>query len=73
MGKWSPQRYGDVDGNGVVNLFDLFCVLDAFSGVFEDCEPFEVDIEPCSGSGTIDLQDLFAVLNAFNDIDPCGS
>ena len=71
--KWSPvdPAFGDLDGDCAVNLFDLFCVLDAFSDVFKDCEPFDVDIEPCGGNGTINLQDLFAVLNAFNGIDPC--
>lgn len=71
IAKWSPRSYGDVNGNGTVNLSDLFCVLNAFSDDFEDCGLADVDIEPCSGNGTINLQDLFAVLNAFSDIDPC--
>ena len=28
----SPRIAGDVDKNGTVNTFDMFCVLDAFAG-----------------------------------------
>ncbi len=67
-----PRTYGDVDCNGTVSLFDLFCVLDGFSNNFTNCNEVDVDLDPCpTGNGTINLGDLFAVLNAFSDIDPC--
>ncbi len=70
------KPYGDVDNNGTINLFDLFCVLDAISDLFPNCTFEDVDIHgtgepPCTPNMTINLQDLFAVLNAFSDIDPC--
>ncbi len=69
----NPQRkYADVDNNGTINLFDLFCVLDGFADIFTPpCTKTNVDIEPCTGNGTINLSDLFGVLNAFSDINPC--
>ncbi len=67
----TANLYGDVDHNGTVNLFDLFCVLNALEDVFVQCSLSDVDIEPCSGNGTINLSDLFGVLDAFNAIDPC--
>lgn len=67
----SPKTYGDVDGNGTISLFDLFCVLDAFADRFTNCSFDDVDIEPCSGNGAVNLLDLFAVLDAFSDVDPC--
>ncbi len=66
-----PLIYGDVDMNGTISLFDLFCVLDALADEFTDCTFEAVDIEPCGGNGTINLLDLFAVLNAFSDIFAC--
>ncbi len=63
--------YGDVDHNLTVNLFDLFCVLDGFSGIFTTCSFADNDIEPCGGNGTLNLFDLFAVLDVFSGIDPC--
>lgn len=65
------NKFGDVDHNQSVNLFDLFCLLDAFSDIFDRCTFYDVDIDPCEGNGSINLQDQFAILNAFSDIDPC--
>ncbi len=59
-----PNSYGDVDGNGTVNLVDLFCVLDGFVDDFSTCTLEQMDLEPCGGNGTINLGDLFALLNA---------
>ena len=58
------EIYGDVDHNGTVSLFDLFCILNAFDDDFSECTFEDVDVEPCGGNGTINLLDLFAVLNA---------
>lgn len=64
-------QYGDIDHNGTVTLFDLFCVLDALEDNDESCPIYDSDIEPCDPNGTINLLDLNAVLNAFSGIDPC--
>ena len=63
--------YGDVDRNGVINIFDLLCVLAGFAGDFNVC-PFEDDdLAPCGGNGLINIFDLLAVLGGFAGIDPC--
>ncbi len=67
----TPRRYGDVDGNGTLNLFDLFSVLHGIAGDFSDSAFVNQDIEPCSGNGVINLFDLFAILNAIAGQDPC--
>ncbi len=63
--------FGDVNANGLVNLFDLFCVLDGFSGDFSNCPLVASDVQPCAGNAVINLFDLFAVLDAFTGVDPC--
>ncbi len=65
------EVYGDVDGNGGVGLFDVFCVLDGFAGNFSICSKPADDIHPCRGDGTIGLFDLFAVLDAFGGDSAC--
>ncbi len=67
----TPNVYGDLDQNGTINLFDLFCVVDGFGDVFDDCSFADVDIQPCGGNGTLNLQDLFALLDAFSDNLAC--
>jgi len=68
------NTYGDVDFNDVVNIFDLFCVLDGFGGTFAgNCTSARMDLEPCGGNGAINIFDLFAVLDAFSGTDPCCS
>lgn len=68
----APRRFGDIDGNGTINIFDLFCVLDAFVSRFDDCASVNVDIAPCSADGVINIFDLFAVLDGLSGVDPCG-
>jgi len=63
--------FGDVDDNGHVNIFDCFCVLDGFIGVFSRCAFAEIDIGLCSSDGLIDIYDLFAVLDAYQGINAC--
>jgi len=67
----SPNLFGDVDHNATVNIFDLFCILDGFSGSFLNCTFEDSDIEPCNGNATLNIFDLFAVLDAFSGTDPC--
>jgi len=66
-----PNLYGDVDRNTVINVFDLFCVLDGFQSVFDACRFEDDDVHPCGGNGFINIFDLFAVLDAFEGADPC--
>ncbi len=70
---FEPNKYGDVDHNGVLNLFDIFCILDGIAGDFSTCAFEDVDIEPCAGNDTLNIFDIFAVLDAIGGIDPCCS
>ena len=69
----TPNLYGDIDQNDLVNVFDLLCILEGFGGKFDSCSSLfeEVDIYPCSGNGTINVFDFFAVLNGIEGADPC--
>jgi hypothetical protein len=64
--------YGDVNADGVVSLFDVFCVLDGIAEEQEPpCTPSNLDIEPCGGNDVVSLLDLFAILDAIGGDDPC--
>lgn len=68
-----PSR--DVNADGIVDLSDILCVLDGFSGSFVNC-PFEaVDIARASGQcvadGMIDLADILMILDAFAGTENC--
>jgi len=59
------QLYGDpypTGGNCLVDLDDIFCVLDGFA---ESADCPAADLHPCGGNSIIDLDDIFAVLDAF--------
>lgn len=70
------RTYGDVHpplvGNGVVDVDDIACTLDAFNNSVL-CP--EADLAPCGGNGTFDVDDIAAVLDAFAGVagcpDPC--
>lgn len=64
-------EFGDANHDGVVDLLDIFCVLDGRDGNFPRCQFSDVDIAGCSGDGQVELADVLAVLNAFRGIDPC--
>jgi len=66
-----PRDYGDADHSGFLNIFDLFCVLNAFEGDFTNCTFEDVDLSPCSGDNILNIFDLFAVLDAYAGTDPC--
>ncbi len=68
---YASAGYGDADGNGALNLFDIFCVLDGIAGEFSTCTSSAVDLHPCQRNGVINLFDVFAVLDAIGGIDPC--
>ncbi|NOT01763.1 MAG: hypothetical protein HOP29_14170 [Phycisphaerales bacterium] len=69
--------FGDVTGDGGVDIFDILCVLDGFAGVFTTCGRSNVDLDynsvpqSCEPDGLIDIFDVLAVLDAFAGIDPC--
>jgi len=67
----AQNTYGDVDLNGTLNIFDLFCILDGFSGDFSQCSFAADDVEPCGGNTTLNIFDLFAVLDAFSGDQLC--
>ena len=66
-----PLLYGDVDHNGVLNVFDVFCVLDGIAGDFSTCSFADDDIHPCEPNGVLNVLDVLAVLDAISGIDPC--
>ena len=67
-----PTLFGDVNTDGVVNLDDILCTLNGFSGSFEYCPLEFVDVSPCGGGdGIVNLNDILAVLSAFADNPPC--
>lgn len=56
--------WGDVNGNGVVNLGDAqLCVL-GFQGTF-DVPLAQLDLSPCGGNGSINFGDIQAAVLAF--------
>lgn len=65
--------YGDVNHDGVVDVFDILCVLDGFSGAFSTCTFPDVDLQGCpAGDGVVDVFDILAVLDAFSGVNSCG-
>lgn len=69
----APNMFGDVNHDGVVDVFDILCVLDGFSGVFTACSTIDVDLAGCpGGDNTIDVFDILAVLDAFAGVNVCG-
>ncbi len=67
----TPRPYGDVTGNGLVNLFDIFGMLDAIAGENGGSAMHLYDIQPCPGDDEVNLSDVFAVLDAIGGKDPC--
>ena len=61
-------RTGDLDGNNVVNVFDLFALLDAWGACAQPCPHLgncPADITNAAGTGgdcAVDVFDLFALL-----------
>jgi hypothetical protein len=76
---YEEYAYGNVDqnttpeGEDVINLFDVFCILEGLQGDFSRCSFEQDDIHPCGGNNQINLQDVFAVLDAMLGLDPCCS
>ena len=75
----TPRLYADIDGNGVTNVFDIFCQLAVIAGgdLPDDCDALNADIAgllgECGPNCTVNVFDIFAVLDAIAGIDPCCS
>jgi len=74
----SEPGFGDIDGNGTLNVFDIFCIVDGFSGDFSRCSMAHCDINgscgsgpPCCPNGILNIFDMLTVLDAFGGEDPC--
>jgi len=75
------HMYGDINYNGAINVFDLFCILDGFEGDFSICSFDQDDIHgscgpglsDCCPNGVINIFDLQAVLDVIAGTDPCCS
>ncbi len=67
----TASRYGDVTGEGTVNLLDIFGMLDQMAGANNDSTLHVHDIYPCAGDGVVNLFDVFAALDAIAGVDPC--
>jgi len=63
VGQCSEVTYGDVDDNGVINLFDVLCILKRFQGSTDGCRLVQADIAPCGGDGVVDVLDVMATLD----------
>lgn len=66
--------YGDVDGNFIVDLDDLLCLLESLRGL-PGCEGVtidDLDTAPCGGDGDLNVYDLIAMLNAVAGKPDCG-
>ncbi len=77
---FAPRRYGDVIPDNVLNLFDIFCILNLIGGTNTDpaCTMEGADLAgggpgQCGPNGVLNLFDVFAVLDAIGGIDPCCS
>ena len=68
---YTDSQYGDVDGNEIVNLHDILCILQGMNGDFARCTFRDDDIEPCGGNGALDEFDALAVVDAIGGVDPC--
>ena len=71
VGDCISVAYGDLNADSRIDIFDIFCVLDGFIGVFGACMSDAVDLSPCEGDGLINIFDIFAVLDAFQGNPAC--
>jgi CxxC motif-containing protein (DUF1111 family) len=66
--------HGDVDDSLDVNIDDILCVLDGFSGHTDPpCLSERLDLAPCgAGDALVDLADIVSILDAFAQESDCG-
>ena len=70
----TARRYGDINGDGTSNVFDIFCQLDVVAGADplpEGCDASNADIEPCIANGTVNVFDMIEVLAAIAGDNTC--
>ncbi len=59
-------RWGDTDGNAVVTVLDVLCVLDGFQDRFGTCTLYGDDLRGDIPDRQIDVTDIQAVLDGFS-------
>ncbi len=67
----TATAYGDVDGNAIVNLLDIFGILNQMTGANGQSTMHLYDIQPCHGDGVVNLFDVFVVLDVIGGFDLC--
>lgn len=75
-GSATTGGWGNADGQGDVNVFDIICVMDGSQSIFTRCSLDSDDQKAGVPDGLIDLDDILATLDAFSgaaypDADPC--
>ncbi|NOT00387.1 MAG: hypothetical protein HOP29_07140 [Phycisphaerales bacterium] len=65
------RKYGDVNFDQTIDIFDILCVLDGFAGVYIVCSRSNVDLAPCPQDQVIDVFDILGVLDAFAGLNAC--
>jgi predicted Zn-dependent protease len=55
----------DIDGNGSVNIDDLFAVIAAWGPCPAPPTTCPADVSPANGNGQVNIDDLFAIINAW--------
>ena len=61
----NTPMWGDVDSTGLVDVDDIICTVDAYSGSFTLCSFEASNIAPCMIDLVVDLDDILAVLDGF--------
>ena len=73
--KHAAVAHGDVNADGIVNLADIFCILDALAGRCGEgfaCSCVNADVAPCpGGNGHSDVFDIFAILDTIAGATVC--
>jgi hypothetical protein len=69
--------WGNADGLGDVNVFDIICVMDGSQNIFTHCSRYADDQKPGVPDGLVGIDDILATLDSFSgmaypDADPCG-
>lgn len=68
----APAATGDINSDSSIDIDDILCMLDAFSGNYTCAGGLEnADIAPCGGDGIINLDDILSVLGAFSGQTIC--
>jgi hypothetical protein len=75
-GSATTGGWGNANGRGDVNVFDILCVIDGSQDIFTHCSRYADDQKPGVPDGSIDSDDIRATLEAFSglaypDADPC--